>query len=67
MLSEQLGAGRLRHIKGRLLCKVASGDLHTKQVKTSLKIADLNTKPLSRDRYFCLLYMFGFSANGERV
>ena len=47
--------------------KVASGDLQIKQVKTALNIADLNTKPLSRDRYFCLLYMFNFSAGGERV
>ena len=70
MLSVKLGAGRLRHIKGRLLWlqdKVASGDLQIKQVKTALNIADLNTKPLSRDRYFCLLYMFNFSVDGERV
>ena len=70
VLSVKLGAGRLRHIKGRLLWlqdKVASGDLQIKQVKTALNIADLNTKPLSRDRYFCLLYMFNFSAGGERV
>ena len=46
---------------------MASGDLQIKQVKRTLNIADLNKKPLSRDRYFCLLYMFGFSADGEKV
>ena len=47
MLSNKLGAGRLRHIKGRLLwlqAKVLSGDLYIRQVKTLHNIADLNTK-----------------------
>ena len=47
MLSNKLGAGRLRHIKGRLLwlqAKVLSGDLNIRQVKTLHNIADLNTK-----------------------
>ena len=70
MLSVKLGAGRLRHIKGRLLWlqdKVAAGDLQIKQVRTSQNVADLNTKALSRDRFYCLLYMFGFTVNGEKV
>ena len=70
MLSVKLGAGRLRHIKGRLLWlqdKVAANELQIKQVKTTQNIADLNTKALNRDRFYCLLYMFGFFANGEKV
>ena len=70
MLSVKLGAGRLRHIKGRLLWlqdKVAANELQIKQVKTTHNIADLNTKALNRDRFYCLLYMFGFVVNGEKV
>ena len=70
MLSVKLGAGRLRHIKGRLLWlqdKVEAGDLQIKQVRASQNIADLSTKALSRDRFYCLLYMFGFTVNGEKV
>jgi len=70
MLSVKLGAGRLRHIKGRLLWlqdKVAANELQIKQVKTTQNIADLNTKALNRDRFYCLLHMFGFVVNGEKV
>ena len=62
MLSVKLGAGRLRHIKGRLLWlqdKVAAGDLQIKQVRTSQNVADLNTKALSRDCFYCLLTCLG--------
>ena len=70
MLSNKLGAGRLRHIKGRLLwlqAKVLSGDLFIKQVKTLYNIADLNTKNLAKDRHHFLLHMLGFVQNGEKV
>ena len=70
MLSMKLGAGRLRHIRGRLLWlqeKASSGELIIKQVKTNQNIADLNTKPLQRDRFFSLLYMFGFVSDGDSV
>ena len=70
MLSVKLGAGRLRHIKGRLLWlqdKVANGELVIRQVRTLQNVADLNTKALSKDRFYCLLYMFGFTMNGDRV
>ena len=70
MLSNKLGAGRLRHIKGRLLwlqAKVLSGDLCIKQVKTLYNIADLNTKSLAKDRHLFLLHMLGFVCSGEKV
>ena len=46
MLSLKQGAGRLRHIKGRLLwlqSKVASHELRIKQVKTIFNVSDVNT------------------------
>ena len=60
MLSNKLGAGRLRHVKGRILwlqAKVLSCDLCIKQVKTLHIIADLNTKSLAKDRHLFLLHM----------
>ena len=70
MLSNKLGAGRLRHIKGRLLwlqAKVLSGDLCIKQVKALYNIADRNTKSLAKDRHLFLLHMLGFVCSGEKV
>ena len=54
MLSLKQGAGRLRHIKGRLLwlqSKVGSQELRIKQVKTVFNVSDVNTKPLQKDRF----------------
>ena len=68
MLSRKLGAGRLRHIKGRRLwlqAKVISGGLCIKQVKTLYNIADLNTKSLAKDRHLFLLHRLGFVCSGE--
>ena len=70
MLSRKLGAGRLRHIRGRLLWlqeKVAGNELTIKQIKTNYNIADINTKALNKDRHHCLLFMLGFVCNGDAV
>ena len=70
MLSRKLGAGRLRHIRGRLLWlqeKVAGNELIIKQIKTNYNIADINTKALNKDRHHCLLFMLGFVCNGDAV
>jgi hypothetical protein len=70
MLSRKLGAGRLRHIRGRLLWlqeKVANNELIIKQIKTNFNIADVNTKALNKDRHHCLLFMLGFVCNGDAV
>jgi len=53
MLSNKLGAGRLRHIKGQLLwlqAKVLSGDLCIKQVKTLYNMADLKHQVVSQEQ-----------------
>ena len=70
MLSKKLGAGRLRHIRGRLLWlqqKVADGELDIRQVRTAMNVSDVNTKSLTKDRFFCLLYMLGVTNHGEPV
>ena len=70
MLSKKLGAGRLRHIRGRLLWlqeKVGNDELVIKQVGTNYNIADVNTKALSKDRFLCLLHLIGFVCNDESV
>ena len=70
MLSRKLGAGRLRHIRGRLLWlqeKVAGNELIIKQIKTNYNVADINTKALNKDRHHCLLFMLGFVCNGDAV
>ena len=70
MLSLKQGAGRLRHIKGRLLwlqSKVASHELRIKQVKTIFNVSDVNTKPLQKDRFLGLLFLLGFTSDGNEV
>ena len=70
MLSNKLGAGRLRHIKGRLLwlqAEVLSGDLCIKQVKTLYNIADLNTKSLAKYRHLFLLHMLGTRVQAKEM
>ena len=70
MLSKKLGAGRLRHIRGRLLWlqeKSNGGEIEIKQVKTNYNIADVNTKSLHKDRFLCLLFLLGFVSNDEPV
>eukprot|EP00435_Cladocopium_sp_Y103_P056043 s3048_g18.t1 len=70
MLSLKQGGGRLRHINGRLLwiqSKVGSHELTIKQIKTLFNVADVNTKPLQRDRFLGLLYLLGFTSDGVEV
>eukprot|EP00435_Cladocopium_sp_Y103_P044900 s3945_g12.t1 len=70
MLSLKQGGGRLRHIKGRLLwiqSKVGNHELTIKQIKTLFNVADVNTKPLQRDRFLGLLYLLGVTSNGVEV
>ena len=65
------GAGRLRHISGKLLwCqdKVASGSLEVKQIGTAYNLADIGTKPLSKVRLRLLLFWcHARDGDGERV
>ena len=70
MLSLKQGAGRLRHIKGRLLwlqSKVGSQELRIKQVKTVFNVSDVNTKPLQKDRFLGLLFLLGFTSSDSEV
>ena len=70
MLSMKLGAGRLRHIKGRYLWLqqlATAGEIEIKQVKTQYNVADCNTKPLNRDRFRSLLHMMGFVSDFEAI
>ena len=70
MLSLKQGAGRLRHIKGRLLwlkSKVASHELRIKQVKTIFNVSDVNAKPVQKDRFLGLLFLLGFTSDGMEV
>ena len=70
MLSKKLGAGRLRHIHGRLLWlqeKTGSSEMILKQVKTNYNLADLNTKSLNRDRFNSLLFLLGFVVDDEPI
>ena len=71
MLSLKFGAGRLRHIRGRMLWlqqKMSNHELIIRQVPTLENIADLNTKGHGKHRFLCLMYLFGFvTAKGARV
>ena len=70
MLALKFGVGRLKHIRGRMLWaqqKVSLRELQIRQVKTMFNIADLNTKPLSKDRFMSLLYMLGFVSDKSAV
>ena len=70
MLSKKLGAGRLRHIRGRLLWlqeKVAAEEMVIKQVSTNYNIADCNTKALNKERFMTLMFLLGFVNNDEPV
>ena len=65
------GAGRLRHISGKLLwCqdRVANGSLEVKQIGTAYNLADIGTKPLSKVRLRLLLFWcHARDGDGERV
>ena len=64
MLSLKFGAGRLRHIRGRMLWlqqKMSNHELIIRQVPTLENIADLNTKGHGKHRFLCLMYLFGSS------
>ena len=53
------GSGRLRHVNGRSLwcqVKMAEGSLGLKQISTTVNLADIGTKPLSRNRLQLLLF-----------
>ena len=71
LLSLKFGAGRLRHIRGRMLWlqqKMSKHELIIRQVPTLENIADLNTKGHGKHRFLCWMYLFGFvTAKGARV
>ena len=70
-IANKRGAGRLRHISGKLLwCqnKVAEGTMEVKQISTTLNLADIGTKPLSKARLRLLLYWCNArNGDGSRV
>ena len=58
-LCDRRGPGKLRHIAGKLLWiqdLVAQEELRVKAVGTLHNVADLGTKPLSRNRIMLILY-----------
>ena len=71
MLSLKFGVGRLRDIRGRMLWlqeKMSHHELIIRQVPALENIADLSTKGHGKQRFLCLLYMFGFvTSKGARV
>ena len=70
MISLKQAAGRLRHIKGRLLwlqSKVASQELRIKQVKTIFNVSDVKTTAMQKDRILGLLFLLGFTSDGAEV
>ena len=63
MLSLKFGAGRLRHIRGRLLWlqhKMSSHELDIRQIPTLQNVSDMNTKSHSKNRFLALMCVFGF-------
>ena len=70
-IANKRGAGRLRHVSGKLLwCqdKVASGTMEVKQISTVLNLADIGTKPLSKARLRLLLFWcHAMNGDGSRV
>ena len=53
------GSGKVRHLSGKLLWtqeKTADNTFKLRQVPTTLNVADIGTKTLSRQRLFYLLY-----------
>ena len=56
------GVGKVRHMQGKLLwCQSVyrDGYMQVHPPDTLLNIADLNTKPLQRERVWCLLALVG--------
>ena len=70
-IANKRGAGRLRHVSGKLLwCqdRVASGSMEVKQISTVLNLADIGTKPLSKARLRLLLFWcHAMNEDGSRV
>ena len=70
-IANKRGAGRLRHISGKLLwcqSKVADGTMEVKQISTVLNVADIGTKPLSKARLRLLLFWCNArNGDGSRV
>ena len=62
-VAAKLGVGRLRHISGRMMWMqqlLRAKEIEIRQVSTTYNIADLNTKGLTRERFFALLWMIGY-------
>ena len=58
-LASRQGSGKVRHLSGKLLWiqeKTADNTFKLRQVPTTLNVADIGTKALSRQRLFYLLY-----------
>ena len=69
-VAAKLGVGRLRHISGRMMWMqqmLRAKEIETRQVSTTYNIADLNTKGLTRERFFALLWMIGYVDTDGRV
>ena len=70
-IANKRGAGRLRHINGKLLwcqSKVADGTMEVKQISTVFNVADIGTKPLSKARLRLLLFWCNArNGDGSRV
>ena len=69
-VAAKLGVGRLRHISGRMMWMqqlLRAKEIDIRQVSTTYNIADLNTKGLTRERFFALLWMIGYVKADGRV
>ena len=69
-VAAKLGVGRLRHISGRMMWMqqlLRAKEIEIRQVSTTYNIADLNTKGLTRERFFALLWMIGYVDADGRV
>ena len=63
------GVGKVRHLDGKLLWVQNRKDFKTVQVPTDSNMADLNTKPLRRQRLRYLMNLIGYwqSENQTRI
>ena len=69
-VAAKLGVGGLRHISGRMMWMqqlLRAKENEIRQVSTTYNIADLNTKGLTRERFFALLWMIGYVDADGRV
>ena len=69
-VAAKLGVGRLRHISGRMMWMqqlLRAKEIEIRQVSATYNITDLNTKGLTRERFFALLWMIGHVDADGRV